>query len=244
MAALLVSIAVLSVLLGAALPVWRHQVQREKEAELVFRGEQYARAIALYQRKVGPAFPPSIDLLVAQRFLRKKFRDPMTEDGEFQILHQASLLAPGSASATGPAGAQPQPPGISGRAGPAAGVQPAGPQGGVVGVVSRSKERSIMLYKGRGRYDEWQFLHAAAAGPPGGQPQPGMPGGPGPPGQPPQGPPGTGPGSTILPGGRPQPGTPPMPGGLPPGLTPRPAPGGPPPGGAPPPGARPPGPRP
>jgi type II secretory pathway pseudopilin PulG len=40
MAALLVSLAVMSVLLSVILPAWHHEVQREKEAELVFRGEQ------------------------------------------------------------------------------------------------------------------------------------------------------------------------------------------------------------
>lgn len=78
LAALLVAIAILAVMMLVALPTWRHQVQREKEAELVFRGEQYARAIGLYQRKLAGAFPPSLDALVEQKFLRKKYKDPIT----------------------------------------------------------------------------------------------------------------------------------------------------------------------
>ena len=50
MAALLVVLAVMSLMLSMALPVWHHAAQREREAELIFRGEQYARAIILYQR--------------------------------------------------------------------------------------------------------------------------------------------------------------------------------------------------
>ena len=46
MAALLVSLAVMAVLMSVAMPVWRHEAQREKEAELVFRGQQYVRASA------------------------------------------------------------------------------------------------------------------------------------------------------------------------------------------------------
>jgi hypothetical protein len=73
-------------LMSVAMPVWRHEMQREKEAELVFRGEQYARAINLYQRKMGPGnFPPNIDILVQQRFLRKKYKDPIT-NGDFQLI--------------------------------------------------------------------------------------------------------------------------------------------------------------
>ena len=104
MAALLVSIAVLSVMLGVAMPVWRQYARREKEAELVFRGEQYARAIALFQRKFAGTFPPSIDLLIEQKFLRKRYRDPMTEDGEFQVLYQVSASQQPARGATGQAG--------------------------------------------------------------------------------------------------------------------------------------------
>src|SRR4029077_20400135 len=68
MAALLVSLGVMAVLMTAALPVWRQEMQREKEAELVFRGESYARAIARFQRKMGPGvYPATLDILVEQR---------------------------------------------------------------------------------------------------------------------------------------------------------------------------------
>jgi hypothetical protein len=52
----------------------------EKEAELIFRGQQYAHAIGLFQKKFANAFPPNFDVLVEQRFLRKKFKDPITND--------------------------------------------------------------------------------------------------------------------------------------------------------------------
>ena len=53
MAALLMSVAVMAIVMSALLPVWRQQSQREKEAELAFRGEQYARAIYLFSTKNG-----------------------------------------------------------------------------------------------------------------------------------------------------------------------------------------------
>ena len=49
MVALLVSLTIMGVMLSVAMPVWKQMAQREKEAELVFRGQQYARAIGLYQ---------------------------------------------------------------------------------------------------------------------------------------------------------------------------------------------------
>src|SRR3954464_5158386 len=79
MAALLVMVAVMAILMSAAMPVWRRETQREKEEELVFRGQQYVRAIRLYQAKIR-TFPPSIDILVQGRYLRKKYKDPITND--------------------------------------------------------------------------------------------------------------------------------------------------------------------
>ena len=92
MAALLVAMSVMAVFMTVALPVWNTQAQREKEAELVFRGEQYARAIMLYQRKFANALPPSLDVLLNDRYLRKKYKDPIT-GGDFQLLSGASAQA-------------------------------------------------------------------------------------------------------------------------------------------------------
>jgi type II secretory pathway pseudopilin PulG len=177
MAALLVTLAVMSVILGVAMPVWRTVVQREKEEELVFRGRQYARAIALYQRKYAASYPASLDVLVEQKFLRKKFKDPMTKDGEFEIIYQGTLaqrqaaLAGRGATSPGP---QAMTGGLAGQGrgtqsgqplttpGSAFGSQSAGPQGGVVGVASKSKEKAIRILDGKSIYSEWQFVFVPA----------------------------------------------------------------------------------
>lgn len=195
MAALLVTLGVMSVMMSVALPVWRHQAQREKEAELVFRGEQYARAVGLYQRKMGPGtVPPNLDVLVQQKFLRKKYKDPMVPDGEFQIVPFGG--APGMPGQTGPPGQRGGQPQRGGIPGAGRGMQPPGTGtsfgsgqlpgqsttftgGGVMGVVSKSKEASIRIYRGASFYNQWRFIYVA--------PQPG-------PGQGGRGGPGTGPG--------------------------------------------------
>ena len=100
MAALLVAMSVMAVLLSTALPVFQTMGRREREAELVFRGEQYARAIGLFQRKYGNALPPDLDVLLRERFLRKTYKDPIT-GGDFQ------LLGPGSPELAGALGAPP-----------------------------------------------------------------------------------------------------------------------------------------
>ena len=53
MAALLVAMGVIAVVLSTTLPVFSTMARREREAELVFRGQQYARAVSLFQRKYG-----------------------------------------------------------------------------------------------------------------------------------------------------------------------------------------------
>src|SRR5205085_89492 len=69
MAVLLVSLSVMAILLTIAMPVWKHMAQREKETELVFRGQQYVHAIGLYQRKHGPGvLPPNVDALLNDHY--------------------------------------------------------------------------------------------------------------------------------------------------------------------------------
>ena len=87
----------MAVLMSALLPVWSHMATREKEEELIFRGKQYARAIGLFQRKFANTAPPTIDVLVEQRFLRKKYKDPITNDDFQPHLRQPGHAAAGSA---------------------------------------------------------------------------------------------------------------------------------------------------
>jgi type II secretory pathway pseudopilin PulG len=217
MAALLVSMAVMAVLMTVAMPAYRHLARREKETELVFRGEQYARAIALYRAKNGNNFPPSIDVLVQGKYLRKKYKDPMTKDGEFRLVPVGNPQ--GTPQGGNPQGGPGQPPaggrGPGGAQTPPAGAPPGvgrGPQpqtpagqpgsfisGGIMGVASKSQETSIRIYKGQTRYDMWPFTFNMVNRP-GGQPGPGQPGGPGAQ-QPGVGPGGRGPGGRG-PGGR------------------------------------------
>jgi type II secretory pathway pseudopilin PulG len=89
MVALLVAMSVMAIVLSTVMPVYQTVARREREAELVFRGEQYARAIALFQRKYANALPPDVDVLIDQRFLRKKYKDPITGE-DFQFMGPGS----------------------------------------------------------------------------------------------------------------------------------------------------------
>ena len=102
MAALIVAMGIMALMMTVVMPVWKQAARREKEEELVFRGMQYVHAIGLYQRKFANAYPPNLDLLVDQKFLRKKFKDPITND-DFVILPPGAAL-PGAPVAGGQRG--------------------------------------------------------------------------------------------------------------------------------------------
>jgi len=198
MAALLVGLSVMAIMLSVALPVWRTAAQREREAELIFRGEQYAHAIELYSRRNG-GFPPSLDVLEKGRYIRKLYKDPVAGNADFQPVFAGQMIGgqpaaprqPGGAATPGAAGAQA---GQAPASGPVArggrGAQPFGQPlgqaqgrgstaggGPLIGVVSRSTAESLRLYNGRGRYNEWAFVATAMSqqagapnGPPGATP--------------------------------------------------------------------------
>jgi type II secretory pathway pseudopilin PulG len=86
----MVAAAVLLISLTAVLPSIHQEGQREREAELIFRGYQYARAIAGYHQKFQ-RYPNSIQDLTKLtngfRFLRKEYADPMTPGGKWRFIH-------------------------------------------------------------------------------------------------------------------------------------------------------------
>src|SRR3954463_6271337 len=94
MAALLVVMALMAVMMSVALPVWRQAAQREKEAELIWRGQQYDPALQLFRRKASAPGAPTLDILIQQKFLRKKYKDPIT-GGDFE-LKPVGAIGPGT----------------------------------------------------------------------------------------------------------------------------------------------------
>jgi hypothetical protein len=79
----------LLVALTAALPSVYQEGQREREAETLFRGKQYAIAVALFHRKFN-RYPVSIKELMGtngMRFLRKQYTDPLDPKGKWRFIH-------------------------------------------------------------------------------------------------------------------------------------------------------------
>jgi len=127
--------------------------RREKEKEMIWRGNQYARGVKLYFRKFG-RFPTSLDDLTkpklgSLRFMRQVYKDPMNqEDGSWRFIYvgpagqligslkppqnlrfpQAGGVGTPANAVNGPGGAPAQP-GATGQQGPG-GTQPGGTTSG------------------------------------------------------------------------------------------------------------------
>lgn len=160
MVALLVAMAVTAIWLATMLPAWRQQAVRQREGDLIFRGQQYARAIALYYVNDGCTLPLSVDMLVSRHFLRKKWKDPIAND-DF-----VPLVAGGAAgTGTGTSG-NPSSPGAQGGrpgGGPVGSPAPGGQQLiGLYGVASKSTDTSITVYQNQQQYSLWSFRYTDA----------------------------------------------------------------------------------
>jgi hypothetical protein len=160
----LIMMTILAIGLLVAVPVWKTEMQREAEEELIFRGGQYVEAVRRFQAKNPGAFPKSIEELVKGRFLRRVFRDPMTADGKWDI-----VIQPGTASAS--AAHAPQPGAEAGgrtAATPqvfvvAEGALSSVSNARILGVVSRSPRKSFRIYMDNETYDTWLFYYGQDA---------------------------------------------------------------------------------
>jgi hypothetical protein len=81
--------AMVAIFLYTELPIVVMEAQRQKEQTLIDRAAQYQRAIQVYYRN-RHTYPPTIDALENTnnlRFLRRRYKDPMTGKDDWRILH-------------------------------------------------------------------------------------------------------------------------------------------------------------
>ncbi|MCL2643879.1 MAG: type II secretion system protein [Betaproteobacteria bacterium] len=138
--ALLFAVAVAGVALAATGALWSVELQRGREAELLFVGNQFRLAIRSYHEQ-SPGmlkhYPASLDELVrdnrylgVKRHLRRVYADPVTGQSEWGL-----LMAP---------------------------------EGGVMGVHSLSDRTPMKrsnfflrdaMFEGKNMYSEWHFVY-------------------------------------------------------------------------------------
>src|SRR3974390_1980189 len=84
-------LALLVIMAAKAAPTVLSEIQREKEADMVWKGEQYARGVKLYYIKTKK-FPNSMEDLTTNkngiRFMRQAYKDPMNKaDGSWRLIY-------------------------------------------------------------------------------------------------------------------------------------------------------------
>lgn len=97
--ALLAAIVIIGITLGSASKYWSSLMARDREEELLFRGNQYRMAIQKYMTAIPGRiqYPESIDALLkdsrspdGKRHLRQKFKDPITGEDFVLIIEPLS----------------------------------------------------------------------------------------------------------------------------------------------------------
>ena len=218
--ALLLIVALLSIGVFTTIQKIDFQIKRDREEELIHRGVQYSRAVRKYFKAFG-RYPTRIEDLENtnnQRFLRRRYKDPLNRDPktgqerDFKLLRlgdvqmsfgatpgvpvaQMNRSDPGSPGAVndnspvstsaGPSaimstnapveapsdvtqadqsvsgtarGTPPPPQPLSQQAGPNGAPQVFG-GGGIVGVASMNKDKTIREFNKKNHYNQWQFIY-------------------------------------------------------------------------------------
>jgi type II secretory pathway pseudopilin PulG len=171
---MMVIMAVMAIFLTVAVETASFQQKREKEEELIFRGNQVVEAIRLFRARFG-RFPITLAELVKAkpRVLRKVWKDPITGQIDWVPVYlgeEGTVLKPIPGGLTPTPQPTPQPtPGAGG-----AGTQ--GPRGGpIIGVRSPSCDEAVKIYEGHTRYCEWKFFYDPAKLKPGTRPASALP---------------------------------------------------------------------
>ncbi len=132
------AINIFAILAFKAANMWETALQRDLEQELLFRARQYVVAIDQYKKKNANVKPKSLDELFEKKFLRKRYKDPMTGEETWNIVMREGragkkglLIVPEEMLAE-----------YSGKA-------------VMVGVCSTSHEEGFLEYRKKKKYFEW-----------------------------------------------------------------------------------------
>lgn len=178
----MMAIAIMSIMMGVAVQAVSFSMQREREAELIFRGEQYVEAIRLFKSKYG-RYPMRLKEIweAKPRVVRKKWKDPMTDSEKWDVIflgqhgRQRGLGLPGErgdqareddrqrfdeerekeAASRAERGGEREDDSPFGGFDPTREGEKVGP---IIGVRTTECEDSIKVWEGRTNYCDWEFV--------------------------------------------------------------------------------------
>ena len=161
---LAVMITVMNIAVAAALPYWSSWAKRQQEAELIFRGLQYAEAIRLFRVRQG-RLPTALEELieVEPRVIRQLWPNPMDEEGRWGLLMQGTPSSANQGNRRAGTGS-PANTGAAGGAGGLTAVPPPNEEEGegptvgpILGVYSATPGPSMRVWGGQEDYSNWYF---------------------------------------------------------------------------------------
>jgi len=168
MVAVVIFIAILTIVIAAVGPSVSMIMKRDREEELLFRGKQYARSIVLFQRRYG-RYPTSLKEMLANRphTLRRLWKDPMCDCNDWKLLIQGQPdSSPFVDQKVDPSNRPPSTYSNLVRTPlPAPGIFVPFPSDGktvnvgpIVGVRSKVHQQALREWRGKRYYDEWRFI--------------------------------------------------------------------------------------
>jgi type II secretory pathway pseudopilin PulG len=206
-------LAVFVIMMSIALPKIREDIRRSQELETMQRGKQYIRAIQLFYRRFGryPMSVDELEDTNGMRFLRRRYEDPLTRADDWKpvyfgqnkapltmgyfgaVLNAGAAITLGSTDQAKNSVLGTPPPSAFDNFGsgssasdssqPSAFNNPTGGGGPIIGFSPGKSKDSIIVYKTKSNYEEWEFVYDPAIDhvttrwtPPPGPPNIGAPG--------------------------------------------------------------------
>lgn len=136
----IIAITIFSIFLLAARELWETEISRDLEEELIFRARQYVQAIQKFMKKNNNLYPQDLDILYEKKFLRKRYDDPMSEEGRWNVVMQPTT--PGKKTLL---------------IVPEEMVSNYVRRARIIGVSSTSTAESFLEYRKKKNYHEWAF---------------------------------------------------------------------------------------
>lgn len=91
MAGVMVLLAIMLIFSTVAFQSWEEVLRRDNEAEMIFRAEEYVRAIQRFRKDRGVPPAKLEDLMEpgpkGQYYLRRLYKDPLVKDGKWGLLY-------------------------------------------------------------------------------------------------------------------------------------------------------------